>query len=178
MAPETFAQATADPRTDPPPCGSERETLMGFLDYQRRTLALKCAGLGAAALGTRAVPPSGLSLLGLVRHLSDVERFWVRSALAGDPAPPLYWRGDGDDTDFDFPEPDAALVAESMAAWRDEIAFSDAALGYASLERAVAAGHHGTVSVRWILTHLIEEYSRHNGHADLLRERIDGQVGE
>jgi hypothetical protein len=151
---------------------------MGFLDYQRHTLELKCAGLSAAALGARAVPPSALSLLGLVRHLSDVERFWVRSALAGDPAPPLYWRGDGTDTDFDFPDPDAALVAESMAAWRDEMAFSDAVLGCAPLEGSVAAGRHGTVSVRWILTHLLEEYSRHNGHADLLRECIDGAVGE
>ena len=151
---------------------------MGFLDYQRHTLELKCAGLAPAALGTRAVPPSGLSLLGLVRHLSDVERFWVRSALAGDPAPPRYWRTDGGDTDFDFPDPDARMVELSFAAWKEETAFSDAILGGVPLGRAVAAGRHGTVSVRWILTHLIEEYSRHNGHADLLRERIDGRVGE
>ncbi|WP_411733247.1 DinB family protein [Paeniglutamicibacter sp.] len=178
MAAEIFAETTVGPRTDPPPGGSEREILMGFLDYQRHTLGLKCAGLHAEALAARAVPPSGLSLLGLVRHLSDVERFWVRSSLAGDPAPPLYWGADGDDTDFDFTAPDARMVAESFAAWRDEMAFSDAALGGEPLGRSVAAGRHGTVSVRWILAHLIEEYSRHNGHADLLRECIDGQVGE
>ncbi|MBV1780280.1 DinB family protein [Paeniglutamicibacter sp. ABSL32-1] len=178
MAPEMLAPHSADPRTDPPPCGSERETLTGFLRYQRHTLELKCAGLPPAALGARAVPPSGLSLLGLVRHLSDVERFWVRSSLAGHRAPPLYWRADGADTDFDFPEPDARIVQQSFAAWKNETAFSDAVLGDGPLERSVAAGRHGTVSVRWILTHLIEEYSRHNGHADLLRECIDGQVGE
>ena len=178
MAPKTLADPLPDPRTDPPPCGSERETLMGFLDYQRRTLELKCAGLAAAALGTRAVPPSALSLLGLVRHLSDVERFWVRTCLSGDPAPPLYWHEDGTDTDFDFPVPDARTVEQSFATWKAEMAFADAALAGVPLGREVAAGHHGTVSVRWILTHLLEEYSRHNGHADLLRECLDGTVGE
>lgn len=178
MKPDVTTQPLQDPRTDPPPCGSERETLMGFLDYQRRTLELKCAGLSATALGTRAVPPSGLSLLGLVRHLSDVERFWVRTCLAGDKAPPLYWGEDGTDTDFDFPAPDDRLVELSFAAWKDEMVHADAALGGVPLDHAVAAGHHGTVSVRWILTHLIEEYSRHNGHADLLRECLDGTVGE
>ncbi|MDQ0092685.1 DinB family protein [Paeniglutamicibacter psychrophenolicus] len=178
MSAQEMAAPAPDPRTDPPPCGSERETLLGFLDYQRRTLELKCTGLGAAELGTRAVPPSGLSLLGLVRHLSDVERFWVRACLAGDPAPPLYWGPDGNDTDFDFPAADARMVALSLAAWKDEMAFADAALGSEPLKRAVEAGHHGTVTVRWILVHLIEEYSRHNGHADLLRECLDGTVGE
>lgn len=178
MTAEIKTAPAPDPRADPPPCASERETLLAFLDYQRRTLELKCAGLTAAALGTRAVPPSGLSLLGLVRHLGDVERFWVRTCLAGDPAPPLYWRLDGNDTDFDFPHPDDRMVELSFAAWKAEAAFADAALGSEPLERAVGAGHHGMVSVRWILVHLIEEYSRHNGHADLLRECLDGTVGE
>lgn len=119
MKPDVSTQPALDPRTDPPPRGSERQTLIGFLDYQRRTLQMKCAGLSATALGTRAVPPSGLSLLGLVRHLSDVERFWVRSCLAGKQAPPLYWGKDGTETDFDFPAPDAQLVELSFAAWKE-----------------------------------------------------------
>ena len=178
MPTEMIAVPAPDPRADPPPRAGERETLLAFLEYQRRTLELKCAGLTAAALGSRAVPPSGLSLLGLVRHLGDVERFWVRTCLSGDPAPPLYWGPDGNDTDFDFPEPDDRLVEQSFAAWKAEMAFADAALAGEPLEHAVAAGRHGTVSVRWILVHLIEEYSRHNGHADLLRECLDGTVGE
>lgn len=177
MAPEMFAEGT-DPRPDPPPCGSEFDTLMGFLGYQRHTLQAKCAGLGAEALASRSVPPSELSLLGLVRHVSDVERFWVRCSLMGQDEAPLYWRQDGRDTDFNFPEPDAASVQASFTAWKDEMEFSDAALGSAPLERSVLVPRHGEVSVRWILVHLIEEYSRHNGHADLLRESIDGLVGE
>ncbi len=177
MAPEMFAEGT-DPRLDPPPCGSEFETLMGFLDYQRQTLEAKCSGLDADALASRSVPPSELSLLGLVRHLSDVERFWVRCSLMGQDDAPLYWLDDGCDTDFDFPELDASGVQASFTAWKDEVAFSDAALGSEPLGRSVLVPLHGEVSVRWILVHLIEEYSRHNGHADLLRESIDGLVGE
>ena len=178
MAPEVFAATLLGPRTEPPPCGSERETLMGFLAYQRRTLAMKCAGLEPAALATCAVPPSGLSLLGLVRHLSDVERFWIRTCLAGDPAPPLYWGADGGDTDFDHAPADDRMAEDSFLAWREEMDFSDAELASRALGHAVSAGRHGTVSVRWVLAHLIEEYSRHNGHADLLRECLDGSVGE
>ncbi|KAA0977684.1 DinB family protein [Paeniglutamicibacter gangotriensis] len=178
MKPDVSTQPALDPSPDPPRCGSERQTLRGFLACQRRTLQMKCAGLSATALGTCAVPPSGLSLLVLVRHLSDVERFWVRSCLAGKQAPPLYWGKDGTETDFDFPAPDAQLVELSFTAWKEEMAHADVAFGAAPLERTVAAGHHGTVSVRWILTHLIEEYSRHHGHAGLLRECLDGTVGE
>ncbi|MDO5744649.1 MAG: DinB family protein [Micrococcaceae bacterium] len=177
MAPEMFAGGT-DPRIDPPPCGSEFETLMGFLDYQRQTLEAKCAGLDADALASRSAPPSELSLLGLVRHLSDVERFWVRCSLMGQDDAPLYWLSDGRDSDFDFPTPDAACVQASFTAWKDEMKFSDAALCSEPLERTVLVPRHGEVSLRWILVHLIEEYSRHNGHADLLREGLDGLVGE
>ena len=173
-----FASAEQDPRTDPPACGNERETLLGFLAYQRQTLEAKCAGLDHAALAARSVPPSTLSLLGLVRHLTDVERFWVRTNLLSQPDAPLYWREDGRDTDFEHPEATEALVRRSWEAWRTETAFCDAALVQEPLELCVNVGRHGEVSVRWIITHLIEEYSRHNGHADLLRECIDGVVGE
>lgn len=174
----------ADPRTDPPPRGSERATLLGFLDYQRQTLALKCAGLSHGELMSRSVPPSILSLVGLVRHLSDVERFWIRSSLSGNKDAPLYWFEDSPDIDFVFPrgpaqdDAQALLVTASMDAWKAEMAYSDAVLSRVELDDAVSAGRHGLLSVRWILTHLIEEYARHNGHADLLRECIDGQVGE
>ncbi len=173
-----FASAAADPRIDPPACGTERETLMGFLAYQRQTLEAKCAGLGPLALSARAVAPSTLSLLGLVRHLTDVERFWVRSNLLAQPDAPLYWHEDGKDSDFDHPPATTALVAASWEAWHDEMAFTDAALSQQPCEKCVVIPRHGEVSVRWIITHLIEEYSRHNGHADLLRECIDGVVGE
>ena len=173
-----FASAGQDPRVNPPACGSERDTLLGFLAYQRQTLEAKCAGLDHVAMSSRAVPPSTLSLLGLVRHLTDVERFWVRSNLLGQPEPPLYWHEDGRDTDFEHPEATEALVRRSWKAWRKETAFSDAALIQEPLELRVGVARHGEVSVRWIITHLVEEYSRHNGHADLLRESIDGVVGE
>ncbi|MET0977985.1 MAG: DinB family protein [Paeniglutamicibacter terrestris] len=179
-----MTEAPADPRTDPPPRGSERATLLGFLTYQRQTLALKCAGLSDSALMSRSVPPSELCLIGLVRHLSDVERFWIRSSLSGSKDAPLYWFDDSPDIDFVFHrgpalnDAEALLVTASMDAWKAEMAYSDAVLSRAELDDAVSAGRHGVLSVRWILTHLIEEYARHNGHADLLRECIDGQVGE
>ncbi|QXQ11125.1 DinB family protein [Paeniglutamicibacter sp. Y32M11] len=175
-----MTETRADPRTDPPPRGSERATLLGFLTYQRQTLALKCSGLNHSALMSRSVPPSTLSLIGLVRHLSDIERFWIRRALSGSTDAPLYWCEDSPDIDFVFPcvpeqaEAEALLVRSSMDAWESEMAYSDAVLSHVGLDDAVSAGRHGVLSVRWILTHLIEEYARHNGHADLLRECIDG----
>lgn len=151
---------------------------MGFLTFQRQTLVAKCAGLDPAALATRAVAPSTMSLLGLVRHLSDVERFWIRNNLDGQHKKQLYWHSDGHDTDFEFPDPSAALVLASWQAWEKETTLSDSVLSQHELNATVDISGHGLVSVRWILTHLIEEYSRHNGHADLLRECIDGVVGE
>ena len=178
MGTPMYASDAIDPRTNPPPCGSERETLLGFLTYQRQTFVAKCAGLTHAQLATRSVPPSTMSLLGLLRHLSDVERFWVRIHLLGQPKKQRYWHADGQDTDFEFPSLDAHLVSDSWRAWHKETAFSDAALSQEPMNSAVDIAGHGEVSVRWILTHLIEEYSRHNGHADLLRECLDGVVGE
>ncbi|WP_219844064.1 DinB family protein [Arthrobacter sp. MYb227] len=178
MGTPMYARDEVDPRTNPPPCGSERETLLGFLTYQRQTFAAKCAGLTDAQLATRSVPPSAMSLLGLLRHLSDVERFWVRIHLLGQSKKQLYWHADGNDTDFEFPYNQTELVPKSWRVWHKETAFSDAALSQESMEATVHITGHGEVSVRWILTHLIEEYSRHNGHADLLRECLDGVVGE
>lgn len=173
-----FASDAADPRANPPTAGSERETLLGFLGFQRQTFQAKCAGLDHVALSARSVAPSSMSLLGLVRHLTDVERFWVRSNLLGRADAPLYWRQDGQDTDFEHPASSEELVRSSWNAWHQETELSDAALVQQPMDKCVSVSGHGEVSVRWILVHLVEEYSRHNGHADLLRECIDGVVGE
>jgi uncharacterized damage-inducible protein DinB len=157
--------------------------LDAWLDYHRSTLALKCDGLDEAQLRERAVPPSTLSLLGLVRHMADVERSWFRYILAGEAVPPRF--SSREDRDGDFDNVDTADVAEAFEAWREEIEFARrAAAATPSLDDAgknteTTGPRQGMpFSLRWILIHMIEEYARHNGHADLLRERIDGSVGD
>lgn len=167
----------ADDRFKTPTVGDERTVLMGVLRAQRTTLELKCAGLNAE-LATRAVPPSTLSLLGLVRHLADVERRWFRRVLAGEDAPDRFSSDDDPDGDFDGAVADPVVVAEAWAAWRAEVTFADAFVeAAADLDVSGEDGWRGTVSLRWVLIHMVEEYARHNGHADLLRERVDGAVG-
>ncbi|MEE4542407.1 DinB family protein [Streptomyces sp. V4-01] len=174
---EIFGDAAADRRFDAPATGAEREVVGGVLRAQRATLELKCLGLGAE-LAARSVPPSTLSLLGLVRHLADVERRWFRQVLAAQDAPLRFSRPTAPDEDFDGAAADPALAAEAWRAWREEVAFAeDFAARAPDLD---VTGHdtwRGAVSLRWVLVHMIEEYARHNGHADLLRERIDGAVG-
>ena len=162
-------------RTDPPFVGHERDLLTAFLDYHRATLMWKCDGLSTAQLSELAVPPSELSLLGLVRHMAEVERSWFRRTLAGEDAPPLYYSDADPDGDFHLP---ADVNADAcFAALRSEWDHSrQLAAGRSLDERAQRA--RDAVSLRWILIHMIEEYARHNGHADLLRERIDGAKGE
>jgi uncharacterized damage-inducible protein DinB len=168
----------ADVRVD------ELSTLIGFLDYQRATLMVKCADLTPEQLARPASPPSIMSLLGLVRHLADVERGWFQRRLAAEVAPPMYWNETDPDGDFEFGPADAArlaeLTAEGFATWRAQVAKSDAILaGVSSLEQTfVHDRDRSVISVRWLLVHMIEEYARHNGHADLLREAIDGATGE
>ena len=163
-------------RTDPPLEAPERQMLTTWLDYHRDTLAWKCAGLSDDQLRERAVPPSRLSLLGLVRHMTDVERGWFRRVLNGEDAPYRY----GTDTkaDAEFDDVATADVAEAFASWRSDCERArELAAAAASLD--VTGERRGErFSLRWILVHMIEEYARHNGHADLLRERIDGSVGE
>jgi len=169
----------ADERPDPPYTGDERATLAGFLDYQRATLEWKCDGLSDEQLRRRSVPTSAMSLLGIVRHLADVELHWFRVSLDGQQPSLHYWlRGpDGSDIDWEFDE--TADVAESFDAWRQEVDHSRRIVAESeSLDRTYDDPHDGPVTLRWILTHMIEEYARHNGHADLLREAIDGAVGE
>ncbi|MFL6138936.1 MAG: DinB family protein [Frankiaceae bacterium] len=149
----------------------ERATLLGYLRDQRLTLELKCSGLDPAGLASRSVPPSDMSLLGLLRHLAGSEHEWFRRRLAGQDVPPLH----AGNADFEGAVADPEVVAEAWRAWRDEVAFAERFVAEAPDLELV--GPDGDV-LREVLVHLIEEYARHNGHADLLRERIDGRVGQ
>ncbi len=173
-------------RVDPPFRDGERAAVEAWLEFHRATLLVKCAGLSAERLGERSVPPSSLSLRGLVRHMTDVERNWFRRVLAGQDAPPQYWSDEDPDGDFDGvgrdrDDPDTATaVAREHEAFLAECDVSRSlAAEHASLDDVGAALRHGEqVSLRWIYLHMIEEYARHNGHAELLRERIDGVTGD
>ncbi|HVA20649.1 MAG TPA: DinB family protein [Candidatus Micrarchaeia archaeon] len=153
----------------------EQETLLAFLRWQRDTLARKCSGLSDEQLRARSVPPSTLSLLGLVRHMADVERGWFARTLGGLDVPYRY--GSDETPDRDFEGAVTADVAEAFSTWEEECRRSDGILSGLALD-AVARQETGrALTTRWALVHMVEEYSRHNGHADLLRERIDGAVG-
>ena len=176
---DMFLDLADDPREVRPPMPDERSTLMTFLRDQRFTLEIKCAGLSAAQLAARAVPPSTLSLLGLVRHLADVERGWMRRRMADLDAPARFSSPEDRDGDFDHAAADPGLVDQAWTAWREECAFTDAFV--ADAPDLDVVGHdpdamHATL--RQVLLHLVEEYARHNGHADLLREQIDGRIGQ
>lgn len=174
---ETFVTAGRDRRFDTRTTGDERAMLVDFLGAQRATLEMKCAGLGSL-LSRRAVQPSSLSLLGLVRHLADVERRWFRSVMAGEDAPPRFSSEADPDGDFDGAVPDPDVVDAAWEAWRAEVAFADRFVAAApGLDVVGEDAWRGTVSLRWVLVHMVEEYARHNGHADLLRERVDGARG-
>ncbi|MFF4378379.1 DinB family protein [Kitasatospora sp. NPDC092039] len=167
-----------DPRVDPPTTADEAATLIAFLDYHRDTLARKCEGLTDDQLRLRSAPPSKLSLLGLVRHMADVEQHWFRSMLPGREITAWhFWTDESEDGDFDGV--DTADVAADFATWRAEVEAARRATAGLPLDTVAKKLRHGEpVTLRWILTHMIEEYARHNGHADLLRELIDGSTGE
>jgi uncharacterized damage-inducible protein DinB len=170
-----------DPRVHPPTRADERTTLVAYLRWQRDTLELKCAGLDAANLARRSVEPSTLSLLGLVRHMAEVERGWFRRVMAGQDAPPHFCSDTDPDGDFEGAAPDPALVAQAWDVWRAEVAFAERFVAEArdlDITGKIPGSRRGAVSLRWVLVHMVEEYARHNGHADLLRQRIDGAVGE
>ena len=166
----------ADDRPAPPREGTEAEVLNAYLDWHRTTLEAKCEGLTAEQLSTRAVPASSLSLHGLVRHLAGVERWWFRMQFAGEDVPLLYYSDDDPDQDFDDLDGDPA---EAFAAWRAEVARSREIVAAAgSLDETGTEYRSGRpVQLRSVLVKLIAEYARHNGHADLLRESIDGATG-
>jgi uncharacterized damage-inducible protein DinB len=166
-------------RAEPGLQAAEREMLTGWLDYHRATLAWKCEGLTDDQLRERSVPPSGLSLIGLVRHLTECERGWFRKVLLGEDLPGLYYTDE--DPDGDFNNVDSADAATVLRTWEQECAAAREAIAGVDLDALSEKGDRRTgepFSLRWILTHMIEEYARHNGHADLLRERIDGATGD
>ncbi|MFM9370982.1 DinB family protein [Streptomyces sp. Da 82-17] len=165
-----------DARVGPPKLGGERETLRAFLDYHRATLAMKCAGLTDEELRRQSMPPSTLSLLGLVRHMAEVERAWFRRAFE-DQDVPLVW---SDEIDFQAAyDASDATRAEAFAAWETEVETSRRIERAAdSLDVAGFQPRWGEkVSLRMVMIHVLLEYGRHNGHADFLREGVDGTVG-
>jgi uncharacterized damage-inducible protein DinB len=169
-----------DPRTYGHPVG-EKATYREYLGNYRLTIGMKCDGLDPDQLARRSVPPSTLSLLGLVRHLAQVENHWFQRVLQGRTGVPrVYKREDDPDWDFGGATPDPAVVKDAFATWRAEIAKADEwldALDEADLGLEVPFDD-GTVATRDVLVHVIEEYARHAGHADLLRECIDGRTGQ
>ncbi|MDP9240019.1 MAG: DinB family protein [Actinomycetota bacterium] len=169
---------TAPTRVDPPMIADEREMLDTWLDYHRETLALKCAELNPEQLRERSAPPSTLSLLGLVRHMAEVERYWFQHRLRGDEAAGVNLYCTDDNPDGDFDDVDTADPAKAFDTWRRECTAARVAVAEAESLDVIGKGPRHKVSLRWIMVHMIEEYARHNGHADLLRERIDGATGD
>ena len=165
-----------DDRIGPPLLGGERETVRAFLDYHRATLAMKCQGLSDEELRQRSMPPSTLTLLGLVRHLAEVERTWFRRVINGEDIP-LIWSAEGDfQVAYDA---SGSTRAEAFGVWQEEVEHARRIeLAAESLDVTGYQARWGErVSLRLVMLHLIHEYARHNGHADFLREGIDGEVG-
>jgi hypothetical protein len=157
----------------------ERDTVLTYLRNYRLTFEMKCEGLDEAQLSRRSVPPSTLSLLGLVRHLAKVEHSWNRRVLQEDPElPKLYWTQEQPDLDFEGAVDDPAVVADAWDSWRRETADADSWLAAEGDWSRLVPVHGEPTEVRDIAVHLVEEYARHCGHADLLRECIDGRTGQ
>ena len=180
-----FIDLKDDPREDGPALGDERTTLVEALRRQRVTLEMKCAGLDAEAMARRSVEPSTMSLLGLVRHMAEMERATFREMMAGQDVPRLFCSDTDRDGDFDGAVPDPRLVAEAWDAWRAEVDFAERFVADApslDITGDDPLNQHGSgggrMSLREVLVGMIEEYARHIGHADLLRERIDGRIGQ
>ena len=174
-----------DPRENGPTRADERTTLAEALRALRLTLEMKCEGLDAEAMARRSVEPSTMSLLGMVRHLAEVERATFRRLMAGEDAPRLYTSETDRDGDFDGAVADPEAVAQAWAAWRAEVDFSTKFVAEAPNLDITAddpLNEHGSgggsLSLRDVLVGTIEEYARHMGHVDLLRERIDGRLGQ
>ncbi|MFI1357826.1 DinB family protein [Streptomyces sp. NPDC020898] len=170
---------TTTQRNEPAPNDSERPMLEGWLNYHRQTLAWKCEGLTGAQLRTASVEPSELSLMGLVRHMAEVERFWFRKILVDEDTGPIY--GTKEDPDAEFHLTDADTWEEAYGTWQAEIGIAGrhaGGFGLDDLSKGRSKYNDEPFSLRWILTHMIEEYARHNGHADLVRERLDGVTGD
>ncbi|MCD9197093.1 DinB family protein [Aeromicrobium wangtongii] len=159
---------------DGPMTGPDRPILEGMLAHQRTTLLRICAGLTAEQLTLHSVPTSNLTLLGLARHMAKVERIWFRKRVAREDIEHLHSFEARDDTDFNHLDP--ADAPDAVEALRDEWRLADQAVADIDFDHTIG-GHHGEMSLRMVYVHMIGEYARHNGHADLLREAIDGTTG-
>jgi uncharacterized damage-inducible protein DinB len=173
----------ARPEDDPRLMGNvvgELATIREYLSNYRITLGMKCEDLSPEQLATRSVPPSTLSLLGLIRHMARVEHNWFQRCLQGHrDVPRLYWSEQDNDLDFNTVVGDPAMVEDAFTTWKAQIAAADAWLdGVTDLDAAVLTPRGEPTNVRDVLIHMIEEYARHCGHADLLRECIDGRTGQ
>ena len=174
-----------DPREHRARLGDERTSLVESLRCVRLTLEMKCAGLDAEAMARRSVEPSTMSLLGIVRHLAEGERATFRELMAGQDVPRLFCSDTDRDGDFDGAVADPQVVAEAWDAWRAEVEFAERFVAEApslDITGNDPLNHHGSgggaMSLREVLLGTIEEYARHLGHVDLLRERIDGRLGQ
>ena len=163
-------------RIHEPVTADERATLDGLLEWHRSTFVWKCAGLTGEQLALRPVPPSSLSLLGLIRHLTDTERAWFRRRVGGLPLPEAYARPDRPEAAFEDADPVSA--EEDLARLTEEWELCRQAVAGVPLDTTFEHENWGTLSVRWVYGHMIAEYARHLGHADLIRESIDGVTGE
>jgi uncharacterized damage-inducible protein DinB len=162
-------------RVEPPHAGNEKDTLNAFLNFQRETMLWKAEGLSQADLGQHHVP-SKLTLLGILKHLTDVEHWWFSVVFDGQPDTAYYWEKDGVfDSEFDLSDDDDLNAIVTL--YKQECDRSRAIVAAASLDSLAASPNHDH-SLRWILTHMIEETARHVGQADILRELTDGAIGE
>ncbi|HEX3327470.1 MAG TPA: DinB family protein [Actinomycetota bacterium] len=182
---DMFIDLEDDPREEGPTLGDERTTLVEALRSSRLTLEMKCSGLDEEAMARRSVEPSTMSLLGLVRHLAEMERKTFREMMAGHDVPPLFCSDTNRDGDFDGAVADPQVVAEAWDAWRAEVDFATRFVAEApslDITGDDPLNQHGSgggpMSLREVLVGMIFEYARHMGHADLLRERIDGRIGQ
>jgi uncharacterized damage-inducible protein DinB len=177
--PDMWVDQEDDPRESDTVATGEKAVLTEYLDRYRMTLQMKCEGLDADQLARRSVPPSSMSLLGLVRHLARVEHHWFRRALEGhDELPRLYRTEEDPNLDFNGARPDDGVVADAWQSWQREVAHAKAWLEAAGDLGATFEYEGDQVEIRDIVVHMIEEYARHCGHADLLRECIDGRTGQ
>ncbi|CKI06914.1 DinB family protein [Mycolicibacterium smegmatis] len=161
----------------PPLNGDERTTLVGWLDFYRATLAAKCEGLTDEQVRIASVEPSEITLLGLVQHAAEVERNWFRRVLTGEQLPPIFGstpHPEGHDSGFEL-SPESSYRA-AITIWQDEIRHAPANIAERELDDT-SPFMQTEVTLRWIVVHMIAEYARHCGHADLIRERIDGRTG-
>jgi uncharacterized damage-inducible protein DinB len=183
VASTAFPDVWVDPADDPRDTGvelaDERATLIEYLRAYRITLRMKCADLDATQMAEQSVPPSTMSLLGLIRHIADVERSWFRRVMAGEDAPRRFSSDANREGAWTGAVADPAVVAEAWAAWKAEVDNSEQFVAQTDDLATVGRLADGkAIQLREVLIHMIEEYARHCGHADLIRERIDGRVGQ